>query len=246
MNCKNCDQITNGNFCTNCGQSTKVDRINLLNFLGELSDSVFQINKGLFYTMKALFVSPGNSIKEYLNGKRKNHFKPVAYLFTLSTIYFLLSQFVESETILNDAITGWSNLSEEPDIKAEELTILNWFANNYTYTMLLLLPLYTLASYLSFSGSKYNYLEHFVLNAYITGQQAILYSISAMLILLTGQGDFLAIITHFLSFFYTLIVYSQFFSKSSRIAVILRWILTYALYLIMVSLIIFMILIIIQ
>ena len=61
MNCKNCDQIVGGNFCTHCGQSTKIDKVNLPNFVRELSDSVFQINKGFFYTLKALFVRPGHS-----------------------------------------------------------------------------------------------------------------------------------------------------------------------------------------
>jgi hypothetical protein len=86
MNCKNCSQIINGNFCTHCGQSTKVDRINLSNFLSELSEGIFQINKGLFYSVKELFLRPEYNIRAYLNGKIKNHFKPIAYVFILSTV----------------------------------------------------------------------------------------------------------------------------------------------------------------
>lgn len=241
MNCKNCDEVVNGNFCTHCGQSTKVDKVNLPNFLRELSDSVFQINKGFFYTLKALFIRPGHSIREYLNGKRKNHFKPIAYALTLSTIYFLLSQFTGSKTFLNDAITGWSEGMSDSKIETSELATFNWFAKNYAYTVLMLLPLYALASYLSFIEAGFNYLEHCVLNAYITGQQAIFYSLSSILSLITEGNDFLASIGIWLSIFYTFFVFGQFFSEQSRMAVGLRLLLTYALYLIMLLLIIFII-----
>ncbi|MCB0631023.1 MAG: DUF3667 domain-containing protein, partial [Lewinella sp.] len=66
MNCKNCNQTAGGNFCAHCGQSTKVDKINLPNFLRELSEGVFQINRGFFFTLKELFVRPGYSIRAYL------------------------------------------------------------------------------------------------------------------------------------------------------------------------------------
>lgn len=240
MTCKNCDHSTEGNFCIHCGQSTKVDRINLHNFLSEISSSVFQINKGLFYSMKELFVRPGHSIREYLSGKRKNHFKPIAYAFTLSTIYFLLSQFLESGTFMNDAIEGFLNSSSTtPEGDTHELAILNWFAKNYAYTVLMLLPLFSLASYLAFLRSGYNYLEHFVLNAYITGQQAIIYSFAAILSLIINNHDLLASSSLYISIAYTVFVFWQFFSKQSRIAIVLRSILTYALYLIMLMLVLF-------
>ena len=77
MNCKNCDKIVDGNFCAHCGQNIKVDKLNLPNFLTEVSDSVFQLNGGLFYTIKELFVRPGHTIREFLIGRRKGHFKPI-------------------------------------------------------------------------------------------------------------------------------------------------------------------------
>lgn len=87
MNCKNCDQKIEGNYCTNCGQSTKVDDINVAYVLRELSDSVFQVNKGLFYSIKAMFVSPGRNIRDYLDGKRQHLVKPIAHSLCLCVIY---------------------------------------------------------------------------------------------------------------------------------------------------------------
>lgn len=242
MNCKNCDQTVSENFCPRCGQNTNVEKITLPNFLNDLSGSIFQIDRGFFFSIKELFLRPGHSIKEYINGKRKNHFKPVAYALTLSTIYFLLSQLVESNTFINDAITGFSNVSNGSEIDSRQLETLTWFAENYAYSMLLLLPMYTLVSYVAFLGSGFNYLEHFVLNAYITGQQAILYSISSILSLFTDSVDILASFTLLISVSYAFFVFLQFFSEQSRLTVIMRSILSYVLYFVMLPLVLFIIL----
>ena len=237
-NCKNCNQLVDGNFCAHCGQSIKVDKIDLSYFLNEMSDSVFQINRGLFYTIKELFLRPGQCIKDYLNGKRKQHFKPIAYAFTLSTIYFLLSKFLESGTIMNDFIQGYANgagVSDRPD---NQIITLKWFAQNYAYTMLMLLPLFSLATYLTFLNAGFNYLEHFVLNAFITGQQALLYSLTVIFGLIVTNDDLLDSVTLCFSIAYALFVFWQFFSEQSRIAVVFRSVLVYVLYLILLILVI--------
>ncbi len=228
MNCKNCEQIADGNFCTHCGQKTSVERINLANFLKELSSSVFQINKGLFYTLKELFVRPGHSIRDYLSGKRKYHFKPIAYAFTLSTIYFLLSHRLEGQTYLDDALEGFLDYNAE--IGTNQLAATQWLVKNYAYTILIFLPLYALASFIAFGGTGYNYLEHFILNAYITGQQAIFYAVSSILALITHNHDFWISVVLPISIGYAFYVFWQFFSKQSRLAIIFRSILVYVLF----------------
>ena len=90
MNCKNCNQIVNGAYCSFCGQNSKVSTSNLFSFINEITESVFQINKGLFYTLKELSIRPAIGINEFLDGKRKSHFKPIAYVFTFSTLVYLI------------------------------------------------------------------------------------------------------------------------------------------------------------
>lgn len=231
MNCKNCNQKVDGKFCTHCGQKTSIERINLSNFLKELSSSVFQINKGLFYTLKELFVRPGHSIRDYLSGKRKYHFKPIAYAFTLSTIYFLLSQGLEGQTYLDDAFGGFLNYDSKID--ESQLTTFKWLGKNFAYTILICLPFYALASFIAFWGTGFNYLEHIVLNAYIIGQQAIFYALSSILIIITNNHDFWVFITPLISVGYAFFVFWQFFSKPSRLSIIFRSILTYLLFSIM-------------
>jgi hypothetical protein len=234
MNCKNCGNEIEGKFCSNCGQSAKVDKLNLQSFLSELADNVFQINKGLFFTIKELSLKPGHTIRNFLEGKRKNHFKPIAYVFLLSTIYILVSKFFDSPTLIEDFFAGASdNVQEEGSV--EKFPIIEWLSNNYAYTTLLLIPIFSLASFLSFLGLKRNYLEHIVLNSYITGHQAILYSFSALVGQFfehNGINVLIAFLTTVLFNFWTFI---QFFNNEKKLLVIARLLLTYLLFYILFS-----------
>tara|TARA_R110000850_G_scaffold45090_1_gene114161 strand:- start:553 stop:1293 length:741 start_codon:yes stop_codon:yes gene_type:complete len=241
MTCKNCNHKIDGSYCSQCGQSTTVSRISFGSFLKELSSSVFQVDKGLLFSIKELFIRPGHSIKEYLSGKRKNHFKPIAYTFTLSTIYFLISQLLEAPTFLNDAAEGFASESNSSGVASGQIDVLNWFAKNYAYTTLLLLPLYSFASYMAFNKSGLNYPEHFVLNAYITGQQAIIYTLSALLSLAITNKDLLATGTLIVSISYAFFVFWQFFEGYSRIAALLRFVLTYILFLLILLPVLFVV-----
>lgn len=231
MNCKNCGHRVDEKFCSHCGQSSKVDRINFPNFLKEVSESVFQINKGLFYTLKELFVRPGNTLKEFINGKRKNHFKPIAYVLTLSTVYFLITQVTHQNTWMDDVVSGWMNGVTGSNSGVEISKITTWFSKNYAYSTLLLLPVFSIASYLSFFKFGKNYLEHIVINSYITGQQAFFYALFAI----GGtviESDAIEVFSFLVSISYTFWVFWQFFSEGNRMMVILRSIMTYMLYLI--------------
>jgi len=231
MNCKNCGKIIEGNFCSHCGQNSKVGKVNLSNFLSEISESVFQINKGLFFTIKELLVRPGPCVKEFLNGKRKNHFKPIAYVLTFSTLYFLISRLTGENTWMNDVISGFSEAANDAKRDKEIPSLLAWLSENFAYANLLLLPIFSFASYLSFFGFKRNYLEHIVLNSYVTGQQAIFYSIF-ILIEIFIDSKYLELMPVLISVVYASWVYWQFFIKGNRIINILRLVLAYVLYII--------------
>ncbi len=235
MNCKNCGKVVTEAFCPYCGQSTTVDKINVPNFLKEVSGSLFQINRGLLFTIRELFVRPGLGIRNYLEGKRKPYFKPIAYAFTLSTIYFLITRLFGSETFINAFATGWSNGATNEEIEGKGIQMLDWFIGNYGYTVLLLLPVFSLASHLAFRKFRLNYLEHMVLNAYITGHQAIFSSIFAVLMGLVGDNDILEIVGLTVSIGYATWVFWQFFSEASRLGILVRTLLTYVLYLLLAT-----------
>lgn len=230
MNCKNCGETVQGQYCSHCGQNSNVDKITLPSLLHELSESVFQINRGFLYTVKELLKRPGNSIEEYLSGRRKRYYKPIAYVLTLSTLYFLVTQITGQNTWMDDLISGFSRGAYDAGKETEVPSVLIWFAKNFAFTTLLLLPVFSLASYLSFSGLGRNYLEHFVINSYVTGQQAIFYAVFA-LINTFADSYMLELIPVLVAFSYAIWVFWQFFKEGKRMVNILRSILTYILYL---------------
>jgi hypothetical protein len=167
----------------------------------------------------------------FLDGKRQNHFKPIAFVVTLSTFYFLITQMTQQNTWIDDILTGWMNGAAEESSDVQELGLLIWFSKNFAYSTLILLPVFSLASFLSFKGFEKNYLEHIVINSYITGQQALFYSVFA-LIGLVIKNDVVEILSLLVAILYAFWVFLQTFKDGSSPTVILRSILTYILYLI--------------
>ncbi len=196
----------------------------------ELSDSIFQVNHGLFYTIKCMFLSPGHSIRAFLDGQRKGHFKPIAFVLTLSTVYFLVSQFSDSATLIDDFFSGYSDGGKERGFTTKESPIITWLSDNYAYTTLLLIPIFSLASYISFLGLDRNYLEHIVINAFITGQQAIFYSFFTVVGVLSKHEDISALIAVTISIVFNCWAFIQFYNGEKKGWVILRLFLTYFLF----------------
>lgn len=229
MNCKNCNEIIEHNFCSHCGQKSSVSRLTFSSFLNDLFESLFQINKGFFFTLKALFISPGKSIKDFLNGKRKNHFKPIAYVVALSTIYFIVSKLVNQSTWMNNFVSGFSNGAKDTGVDNDLLYFLTWLSDNFAYATLIYTPIFSLGTYLTFFNYRKNYIEHIVINAYITGQQAIIYSFF-LLLNAYFDNEILESIPVFLSLGYAFWVYWQIFNNGNRILNLLRSALAYIIY----------------
>lgn len=230
MNCNNCGEIVSGKYCSHCGQSANVGTVTMASLMQELSGSIFKVNKGFLYTFIGLLKRPGESIQAYLNGKRKSHVKPITYVLTLSTIYFLVSQITGQNTWMDEIIVGFTTGAYDAGEGIEIPAALTWFSKNYAYTTLLLLPVFSLASYLFFRRGGRNYLEHIVLNSYISGQQAVVYA-SFMLLNAVVQAEILEVLPVFVSIFYAVWVLGQFFPEGNRMIHLLRSFLTYLLYL---------------
>ena len=209
MICKNCGYDFEGNFCSNCGQSADTKRIDYGYLTNEVSKGIFQVNRGFLYTLKELVIRPGHSIREFIEGQRKPHYKPLPFLLVTSTIYILWSYLTGTNTVVSDIISGMTGGMTQNEIK-ENMQRIHWVIKNQTYILLLLLPFFSLASYWAFLKAKYNYFEHLILSFYITGQQMLIYSILASIFF---RGYFTQVIPVMLVMVYGVWAYNQFFNK---------------------------------
>lgn len=219
MICKNCEQNFEGKFCATCGQNSKVKKINFKYLVADIQESLLQVNRGFFFTLKELFTRPGHAIRDFLEGKRVRHYKPVAYLLVTSTIYILFTYLMDRNTFIEDAIIGFNEGASENNPNTD-FSYLDWIADKQIYVTLLLIPLFSLSSYLAFIKSKYNFFEHLVINCYIIGQQMIFHSISVFFIY---KENFFLLIPFIVSILYNYWTFTQVFNNkksTTKIALI--------------------------
>jgi hypothetical protein len=227
--CKNCHQEVHQRYCANCGQKTSVEPLTMKRLMTEISDNVFQINHGLFFSIKEFTLRPAQGIENYLSGQRKQYFQPIAYAFTLATLFFILVKLTGHSTFVEQLFEGYLMGVEKEDelMSPGNLGLIARVSNNYAYTILLLVPVFALASKIAFFNEKRNYLEHLVLNLYITGHQSIIYGIFAILGLLVDYVDVMEIITLFLSMFYAFFVFCHFFKNTHILIRLIQVLISY-------------------
>jgi len=95
IDCKNCKHKFKGKFCPNCGQKSDTNEINLKYFTEELPYGLFQINRGLFFTIKELTIRPGGAVLDYIEGKRIRYFLPFSYIILMASFYLITKSSVQ-------------------------------------------------------------------------------------------------------------------------------------------------------
>ena len=88
--CPTCGRHYVGNFCPQCGQSSKIGRYSLKNALLLYLDVWGLGNRGMFRTIRDLFLRPGYMIQDYLRGMQMAYFPPFKMLFLLATLSLLV------------------------------------------------------------------------------------------------------------------------------------------------------------
>ena len=65
-------------FCKHCGQNADIGRISWKYIWHEVIYFFTHMEKGFLFTSRQMVVSPGKSVKEFMEGKRKNYQPPVS------------------------------------------------------------------------------------------------------------------------------------------------------------------------
>lgn len=194
--CKNCGQHLHldQKFCHNCGQNSNTHRINFHFLVHEVQHGIFHVDKGIFYTIKELFTRPGHTIREYIEGRRQSHFKPVLLIMILGTVSFFLNKLIYND---NDLLINTSDLEELKKSKEykdamdgskgaklldyfmEEIhRISNWINEHFALSVLILIPIFAFAMYLAYftrnKSKRLNYAEFLVIATYLSAQTMVI------------------------------------------------------------------------
>ncbi len=159
--CSNCHHEIMQNFCPNCGQK-RFKRIDKKYLKDEIQYTLLHTNKGFFYTVKNLLKNPGKTTREFVDGNRVNHYKPILMVFVLSGI----SLFILNKIIGNNEITMTSieQMQLKPVFSVQKF---QGFLSSYTpLLMLLSIPIQSIFTKIAFYKWEHNYYEHVVINAF--------------------------------------------------------------------------------
>ncbi|MBA9072437.1 hypothetical protein GGR22_000563 [Flavobacterium gossypii] len=223
--CLNCNHLITENFCTYCGQK-KYKRIDRKYLTDEVQYMVIHTNKGFFYSLKNIIKAPGKTARDFIDGNRVNHYKPLLMAFVLSGI----SAFISFKIIdMNSVMERYFATHTEQKIAASWMNDLTSVMSSYSSAlMLLLIPIISIVTFLVFRKWGQNYYEHIIMNSYIQ----ILYTIISIVLLspimyfLKDSPDtFMFVITGSTFIIYPIImtwVYKQFYSEKSIGDVIIK------------------------
>lgn len=183
--CANCDRAIDGadqKFCPACGQPTPAHRIDW-HFLGhELEHSVLHMDRGVLYTLKNMMLRPGRFIRDYIEGRRANHVKPLLLIMLLAALVVFLSRLVLAGDVMGAAYTrGISEGLQDPDAANAArayMAMSDWMNRHFAAATLLMLPLEALILKLSFRRFGLSYPEWLVVTTFLTAQTFVLWALS--------------------------------------------------------------------
>jgi hypothetical protein len=170
--CKNCATEFEGKFCPQCGQKAKTKRITTKQVFNEARQRIFHYEQGFWYTTRELITRPGHTIREYLDGKRVRHIKPIKFMFWASAISFLLFHFIGLD---KDMIQKINEQQGTTSPMGQQLSqkIFQVFTDHPAIMMFCMIPLIAFWSWLLFRRKGYNFAEHIVLNTFLMGELSL-------------------------------------------------------------------------
>jgi hypothetical protein len=221
-NCKNCGSALHGKYCVDCGQAANTHQINAHFLWHDIQHGLMHFDKGILYSIKELFTRPGATIREYLEGKRVWHFKPVSMLILLATVYGLLYHFFhigfDKSSFGQGFNAGFNHTGQKSPLKLNLEAINDWIGTHYALVTLIQLPFYAIASRLAFRKSGYNYVEHLIMNAFLASQRMAVHILLLPLSIAFNQSDALLYVStaeSLIDFGLILWGYTSFFNRYS-------------------------------
>jgi hypothetical protein len=109
--CGNCGTPLRGEYCYQCGQPIEGLVRHFGSVLGDVVDSVFNIDARIVHTLLPLYFRPGRLTLDYFAGKRARHVTPFRLVFFLA-----ISAFLSIQVLLRIDATGFVLYQSSADV----------------------------------------------------------------------------------------------------------------------------------
>ncbi|MEO1655510.1 MAG: DUF3667 domain-containing protein, partial [Bacteroidota bacterium] len=164
--CYNCGTMVRGHFCQHCGQSASVERITFRETFQQFLSGSFSMEGPFWRTIKGLVLNPGQVYREFMQGKRKTYYKPVAFFLMGTALYIII------RALLNyDPLEGQMPLENNPRIsqwRSLSMEAARFMTKNINNIMIFLALSISLMLKVFF-WKAYNLAEYMVVGLYIAG-----------------------------------------------------------------------------
>ncbi|MBS0433050.1 MAG: DUF3667 domain-containing protein [Proteobacteria bacterium] len=112
--CANCGAPLYGEYCYQCGQPVKGLIRHLSGVLGDVLDTLFNIDSRVLRTLPALYFRPGFLTREYFAGRRVRYVTPFRLMFFLALIAFFVMHlaFDSSGLRFDDSRAGGASFAD--------------------------------------------------------------------------------------------------------------------------------------
>lgn len=216
--CKNCNHHFKGNYCNQCGQAAATHEMNLHFIWHDVQHGLLHMDKGILFTIKEMFTRPGYAIKDFITGKRIRHFRPISFVLVLAGICGFLYHYFHIN-ILADKVQFDGQGAEVEALRLSLTQANEWMTSHYALVALLLVPIFSIGTYIAFHKAGYNYIEHIVLNAYLSGPRLILLIVFFPIYIYWNNTPFLKSVSNLLDFTWVFIIFwafMQFFKPMNK------------------------------
>lgn len=177
--CKNCGRIVSSKFCAECGQRTDTERFTARNIVHDFMHGFLHIDHILGRTIKALLTNPGETLRDYLYGKRIRYANPFTMILVFGALTSLLMRKVNMESLIVDL-----NITAKQFVDAESW---NFSVKHFSYRVILGIPVYALVSRIFYFKKPFNYTEHLIVNTFIRAVADVFIVVAAVILLLVQQ-----------------------------------------------------------
>jgi len=223
--CKNCHQIYEGNYCNNCGQPADTHKINWHFLWHDVQHGLLHFDMGIPYSIKQLLTRPGHSIREFIEGKRVKHFKPLSLVVVLATLYGVLYHYFHINLI--------NVTSTDPEINYLDFN--KWMSTHFSWLTIATIPFFTLGTYICFRNQGYNFIEYFILNTFKASQKLSAHIITFPLLYIFNNTPYIQKVTTLIYAIDLVLIFwtnIQFFNRMSKTKVFFLSLLSHLIFLI--------------
>lgn len=167
--CQNCAHPFEGNFCNQCGQTAHTHAIDWHYLWHEIPHSVWHVDRGILFTLRELCTRPGYTIRDFIQGKRVNHYRPLALLLFLGAIITFASHSLDVSVMKSSQQMFAPTNADAPALQKNfQKQMFQFLEEKPAVGQIIMLPFFAFGFWLMFRRKGYNYPQLLVAQTFIT------------------------------------------------------------------------------